>query len=175
MKRDNGLSIVALIITIVILLVVAVFAYIKIFGENGILRKYNESETEYNKEEIVEKINTIVKQKYIFDTKYCSENNKKLEEFYNTEYIIQYLKDNEVIEELKDINDNIVVDQYYINPNKLNGDLATNVINENGSDSNGTKVFKLKKVENEDKYKIWFVDKYGEEEELGELIVTPET
>ena len=76
MKRDNGLSIVALIITIVILLVVAVFAYIKIFGENGILRKYNESETEYNKEEIVEKINTIVKQKYIFDTKYCSENNK---------------------------------------------------------------------------------------------------
>ena len=65
--------------------------------------------------------------------------------------------------------------QYYINPNKLNGDLATSVINENGSDSNGTKVFKLKKVENEDKYKIWFVDKYGEEEELGELIITPET
>ena len=66
----------------------------------------------------------------------------------------------------------MVEDQYYIKPNALKGDIATSVINENGSESNGTKVYKIKKIE--EKYLIYFVDKYGEEEELGELILNPE-
>ena len=45
-------------------------------------------------------------------------------------------------------------------------------VKQNGSEGNGTKVFKIKKVE--DKYMIYFVDKYGEEQELGELIIKPE-
>ena len=49
---------------------------------------------------------------------------------------------------------------------------VTSVVNENGSDSNGTKVFKIKKVE--EKYMIYFVDKFGEETELGELVIKPE-
>mgnify|MGYP003290657948 CR=1 FL=1 len=36
-------------------------------------------------------------------------------------------------------------DQYYIKPDSLKTDLATDVINENGSESNGTKVYKIKK------------------------------
>ena len=46
------------------------------------------------------------------------------------------------------------------------------MINENGSASNGTKVYKIKKIEG--KYWIYFVDKYGEEEKVGELILDPE-
>ena len=49
---------------------------------------------------------------------------------------------------------------------------AENEINENGSDSNGTKLFKLKKID--ERFMIYFVDKYGEEDELGELIIFPE-
>ena len=49
---------------------------------------------------------------------------------------------------------------------------STNVLNENGSNSNGTKVFKIKKLD--DNYMIYFVNKYGDEEELGELIMKPE-
>ena len=63
-------------------------------------------------------------------------------------------------------------EEYYINADSLNSDIATQVINENGSNSNGTKVFKIKKIE--DKYMIYFVDKYGEQEEIGELIMKPE-
>ena len=51
-------------------------------------------------------------------------------------------------------------------------DFSENEINENGSDSNGTKLFKIKKIE--DKFMIYFVDKDGKEEELGELIIFPE-
>ena len=36
-----------------------------------------------------------------------------------------------------------ILDEYYINPETLKSDIQENVINENGSDSNGTKVFKL--------------------------------
>ena len=72
-----------------------------------------------------------------------------------------------------DINDNLVQDQYYIRAEALKSDLATGVINENGSESNGTKVYKIKKLD--DKYMIFFVDKYGDEEELGELIIKSET
>ena len=46
-----------------------------------------------------------------------------------------------------------------------------NAINENGSESNGTKVYKIKKLDS--KYMIYFVDKYGDEEELGELVLNP--
>lgn len=172
MRKEDGLSIIALIIIIVLLVVVAVIAYNKIFGQDGIVDQYTEIDTEYNKDEIVDKMNLIVKEKYIFDTKYATENNLNIEEIYTTENLLKYLLDEGYIEELKDVNDNIVKDQYYINASNINGDLATNVINENGSDSNGTKVFKIKKIE--DKFMIYFVDKYGEETELGELIVKPE-
>ena len=115
MRREDGLSIVALIIIIVILIVVAVFAYIKIFGEKGIVTQYSESETEYNKEEIIDKLNLIVKEKYIFDSKYATENNQNIDDIYNADTLIKYLMEQEYIEELKDVNDNVVENQYYIN------------------------------------------------------------
>lgn len=85
---------------------------------------------------------------------------------------MQYLLDSNYIEQLKDIKNNPVQDQYFINPDALNSDIATGALKENGSEGNGTKIFKLKKIE--DKYLIYFVDKYGNEEELGELIMKPE-
>ena len=66
----------------------------------------------------------------------------------------------------------MVQDQYFINPDSLNSDIATNAIKENGSDGNGTKIFKIKKLDT--KYMIYFVDKYGVKEEIGELILKPE-
>ena len=116
--------------------------------------------------------NLIVKEKYVLDYKYASENNQKIEDIYSADTVIQFLLDKNYIEQLKDINDNIVENQYFINPDSLNSDIATNVINENGSNSNGTKVFKIKKID--DKYMIYFVNKYGDEEELGELVMNPE-
>ena len=82
MRKDAGFSIIGLIITIVILLVVAVIAINKIFGDNGIVSQYKEEDTEYNKNEVVENINFIIKEKYFGDYKYASENDKNINEIY---------------------------------------------------------------------------------------------
>lgn len=172
MKKEDGLSIIGLVFFIIILLIVAFFLANKIFGKDGILDKYQESDNEYNKTEIVDKLNLIIKEKYILDYKYATENQKDPAEYCNSEKLFNYLLDSGYIEQLKDINDNLVENQYYINADALNTDLATNEINKNGSESNGTKIYKIKKLE--DKYMLYFVDKYGEEEELGELVMESE-
>lgn len=171
MTREDGLSIISLIIIIVILLLVAGFAVHKIFGENGVVNKLSEADDEYNQTEIVDKLNLIVKEKYILDYKYAQENQKNIDEIYTNETVIKYLLDKKMIEEFKDVNDNLVENEYFINPEFLNTDLAVNAIKENGSEGNGTKVYKIKKIN--EKYMIYFVNKEGEEKELGELILKP--
>lgn len=169
MRREDGVSVIALIIIVVLLLCIIGAAGYKLWGT---FNEVKDNATEYNKEEIVDKLNMMIKEKYVLDYKYASENNQKIEDFYNDEYVINYLIENKFIEQLKDIEDNPVQDQFYINAEQLNSDVSTEVINENGSKSNGTKIFKLKKVD--DKYYICYVDKFGEEEQLGELILKPE-
>lgn len=169
MRKEDGLSAIALIIIIVILVVIATFAFNKV---QNVVDDLKETDVEYNKTEIVEKLNLIVKEKYVKDYKFAQENNKKIEEVYNPDIVINYLLEKNYIEQLKDINDRLVQDEYYINANSLNSDIATQVINENGSNSNGTKVFKVKKID--EKYMIYFVDKYGDQTEIGELNMSPE-
>lgn len=169
MRKQDGLSIIALVIIIAILVVIAGFIYNK---AKNVVDEFKETDTEYNKVEIVEKLNLLVKEKYIKDYQYAQEFNQKIEEVFTPEAVINYLTENNYIEQLKDIDDRLVQDEYYINANSLNSDIATQVINENGSHSNGTKVFKIKKME--DKYMMYFVDKYGEQEEIGELNMHPE-
>lgn len=172
MRKEDGLSIISLIIIIVILIVILGVAAKVVLGEGGILEKYSQADYEYNKSEIVEKLNYIIKEKYVLDYKYALENKKDINEVYSEEIVFQYLLDSGYIEQLKDINDNLVQDQYFIKPNSLNSDIATNAIRENGSKGNGTKIFKIKKIDS--KYMIYFVDKYGEEEQIGELVLKPE-
>lgn len=169
MRKEDGLSAIALILIIVILAVVATLAFNKV---QHVVDDLKETDVEYNKTEIVEKLNLIVKEKYVKDYKFAQENDKKIEEVYTPDIVINYLLEKNYIEQLKDINDRLVQDEYYINANSLNSDIATQVINENGSNSNGTKVFKVKKIE--EKYMIYFVDKYGDQTEIGELNMNPE-
>lgn len=169
MRKEDGISIIALIFIILVLAIIAGFAYNKL---QSFVTDFTENDIEYNKSEIVEKLNLIVKEKYIKDYKYAQENNKDINELYSSEAVVNYLIDSNYIEQLRDIDDRLVQDEYYINADSLNSDIATQVINENGSNSNGTKVFKIKKFD--EKYMIYFVDKYGNQEEIGELNMKPE-
>ena len=172
MRKEKRFSIIGLIITIIILLAIAIFAINKIFGNEGIVSQYKEEDTEYNKHEVVEKLNLIIKEKYFGDYKYAQENKKDINEIYTEEAVWAFLMENNYINELKDINDNVVANEYYINTEYLNRDIVSYEVNKNGSEGNGTKVFKIKKIDT--KCMIYFVDKYGEEEELGELIMHPQ-
>ena len=173
MRKGDGSSIAGMFFVIIILIVLAFFAGDKILGKDGLLDKITEVDNEYNKVEIVDSLNLVIKEKYVLDYKYAIENNLNPDEICTSDNFFKYLLESGYIEQLKDINDNLVQDQYYIRAESLKSDLATGVINENGSGSNGTKVYKIKKLE--DKYMIFFVDKYGDEEELGELIINTET
>ena len=173
MRKGDGLSIAGMFVLIIILIVLAFLAGDKIFGKDGVVDKITEVDNEYNKTEIVDSLNLVIKEKYVLDYKYALENKLNIDEICTTDNFFKYLLENGYIEQLKDINDNLVQDQYYIRAESLKSDLATGVINQNGSESNGTKVYKIKKIE--DKYMIYFVDKYGDEEELGELIINPGT
>ena len=173
MRKGDGLSIAGMFLLIIALIALAFFAGDKIFGKDGVMDKITEADNQYNKVEIVDSLNLIVKEKYVLDYKYAIENNLNPDEICTTDNIFKYLLETGYIEQLKDINDNLVQDQYYIRAEALKSDLATGVINENGSESNGTKVYKIKKLD--DKYMNFFVDKYGDEEELGELIIKSET
>lgn len=172
MRKEDGTSLISLIIIVVIIIAVLGIAFKVVLGKGGILEKYSQADYEYNKSEIVEKLNYMIKEKYVLDYKYALENSKSIDEIYSEEIVFQYLLDNGYIEQLKDIEDNLVQDQYFINPESLNTDIATNALRENGSEGNGTKIFKIKKIE--DKYMIYYVDKYGEEEEIGQLVLNPE-
>ena len=57
------------IFLIVILLAIAFFAVNKIFGKGGMVEKYKEADNEYNKTEIVDNLNLIIKEKYVLDYK----------------------------------------------------------------------------------------------------------
>ena len=172
MRKDGGFSAIALIITIIIIIIIAVIAINKLIGDDGIIRQYKQEDTEYNKTEVVEKLNLIIKEKYFGDYKYAQENKKNIDEIYTEEAVFNYLLENNYIEELRDINDNLVSNEYYIKTESLNRDIVSYEVNPNGSDGNGTKEFKIKKVDT--KYMIYFVDKYGNEEELGELVMHPQ-
>lgn len=172
MRKDGGFSAIALIITIIIIIIIAIIAINKLIGDDGIIRQYKQEDTEYNKTEVVEKLNLIIKEKYFGDYKYAQENKKNIDEIYTEEAVFNYLLENNYIEELRDINDNLVSNEYYIKTESLNRDIVSYEVNPNGSAGNGTKVFKIKKVDT--KYMIYFVDKYGNEEELGELVMHPQ-
>ena len=172
MRKDGGFSAIALIITIIIIIIIAVIAINKLIGDDGIIRQYKQEDTEYNKTEVVEKLKLIIKEKYFGDYKYAQENKKNIDEIYTEEAVFNYLLENNYIEELRDINDNLVSNEYYIKTESLNRDIVSYEVNPNGSAGNGTKVFKIKKVDT--KYMIYFVDKYGNEEELGELVMHPQ-
>ena len=173
MRKGDGLSIAGMFFIIIVLIALAIFAGDKIIGKDGLLDKITAADNEYNKVEIVDSLNLIIKEKYVLDYKYAIENKVNPDDICTTENFFKYLLESGYIEQLKDINDNLVQDQYYIRAQALKSDLATGVINENGSGSNGTKIYKIKKLE--EKYMIFFVDKYGDEEELGELIINTET
>ena len=104
MRKEDGLSILGLIFLIVILLAIAFFAVNKIFGKGGMVEKYKEADNEYNKTEIVDNLNLIIKEKYVLDYKYAIENNLNPEEVCTAEKYFQYLLDSGYIEQLKILN-----------------------------------------------------------------------
>ena len=158
MGKENGLAYQVLVLVIIFVIAVAGVLINKIVGKNGVLDRVAEVETEYSKEDILEKINYVVTQKFIELNNEAKASNRNISELYNSEVVIEFLKQNLMIEETYDAAGNFQKDVYVINVEKLKGE-------EESSKTVGE--FKLEKIEN--KYMVVYYEEANRAKEIGEL------
>ena len=158
MNRENGFAYQFLVLIIIIIIAVAGVIINKVVGKNGMMNQVAEVETKYNKEDVLEKINNKITQKFIELNNTAKENNQKISDLYNADIVIEFLKQNLFIQEIKDEEGNVVGDKYLINADKLYDEEEKVTIE--GS-------FQLEKVE--EKFMVVYYDNNENREEVGEL------
>lgn len=71
LKNNKGITLIALVITIIVLLILAGVSIAMLTGNNGILTRANEAKTANTKAEVVDKVNMSIQAayaKYVADT-----------------------------------------------------------------------------------------------------------
>jgi len=165
--NHKGSSLISLVITIIILIAIASLGVFLTLGEDGILKQVSDEEIEFNKNEVLKQLNTILTQKYIED--YHKESGNNIEQYYNEEEIIKFLKENNYIEnnyepEKQEKTEN----RYYIHVENLKSDINQFALSKNGNnEGNGKNLFYLQKEES--KFFVYYITLGGETEQIGEL------
>ncbi len=158
MKEENGFAYQILVLMIIIVIAVAGVVINKIVGKNGMLNRVAEVETEFSKEDVLEKINHKVRQKFIEINNEAKASNRNILEMYNTDMVIEFLKQNFVIEETKDEEGKFQEGIYHINVGKLQDE---------EKEIHYVGKFQLEKREN--KYIVIWYNEEGKSQEVGEL------
>lgn len=160
MGKENGFAYKIVILLIIIIIAVAGVLINKIVGKNGMINKVAEVETEYSKEEVLERINYKVTQKFIEINNEAKANNGNIAEMYNSDVVIEFLKQSLIIEETYDENGNFQDGIYHINIGKLEDE---------EKEIHYVGRFQLEKKE--EKYMVVWYDEQGNSQEVGELQV----
>ncbi len=93
MRNNEGKAFLKLLIVIVILFLIGFMAYKWAIGRDGIITKVTTDEKEYNQSEVLQEINVIITQKYLEAySKATSGGENKIEQFYNADKVMLYLK-----------------------------------------------------------------------------------
>ena len=93
MKQNNGLTLIALVITIIVLLILAGVSLALTIGNNGILSRATTVESTYNQSEVLEELKTLTAEKYL--AAYNETLGKDLETKYNTDILLRDFFDTE--------------------------------------------------------------------------------
>lgn len=158
MGRENGFTYQILVLIVIIIIAIAGVCINKVVGKKGVIDRVTTVETEYSKEEVLEKINHKITQKFIEINNQAKLENKSISELYNSDVVINYLIESGVIEPENDETGNIKENSYKINIDNLKED-------DDKTQYSGD--FKLEKIE--EKYKVVFYDKEGKSEQIGDL------
>lgn len=158
MEKENGFAYQILVLIIIIVIAIAGVVINKIVGKNGVLDRVVEVETEYSKETVLEKINYKITQKFIEINNEAKVNNRNISEMYNSDVVIEFLKQNFIIEETYDEDGDFIEGVYLIDVEKLKED--DKQINYDGT-------FKLEKKD--DKYVVVYYNDKNHGQEVGEL------
>ena len=159
-------KILTLIITIIIVIGIIVAVVIFVFGENGVLTKATEGEAEWNKKEVLEEINILLKPIYVEAHKSSVESGRHIDEFYNPNIIVIKFKEKNIIENYKDIDGNEIEGKYYVKVDSLKGDVSQYGTGENGSEKD---MFVIEWGDNG--YVVNYYDNKSELEYIGPLEV----
>lgn len=178
MGKNAGKAFAQLIIIIAILIFIIFVAYKMAVGRDGIITKVTTEEEKYNKTEVLEEINFIITEKYLDAySKATAGGENKIEEFYNNEKIIAYLKgysggedgniNYEEAPDKKVIIEDLVGQEncYFVKIENLKSELSGYGIGENAEDSND--YFFIKQEEN--KFNLYYKNTNSEIEQIGEL------
>lgn len=160
MGKENGFAYKIVILLIIIIIAVAGVLINKIVGKNGMINKVAEVETEYSKEEVLERINYKVTQKFIEINNEAKANNGNIAEMYNSDVVIEFLKQSLIIEETYDEKGNFQDGIYHINIGKLEDE---------EKEIHYVGRFQLEKKE--EKYMVVWYDEQGNSQDVGELQV----
>ena len=95
MLKENGFTYKFMVLIIIIVIAIAGVVINKVVGRDGMITQVTEVENKYSKADVLEKINYKITQKFIELNNTAKENNQKISDLYNTEVILQFLKDNE--------------------------------------------------------------------------------
>ena len=185
MENNKGLTLVALVITIIILLILAGVSLNVTIGDNGVLTKAKTVEIEYNKAEVLEELNIVNSEKYLDAYGKASKKGQvSIGDYYSGEKVIKFLlgysmdddgnistainSDDAYITELKDesFERDEGKDYYFIYLNKLKRD-----IDKYGKGNNGeTKdYFYIKCLDDSEEYTVCYRNLDEQEEEIGKL------
>ena len=154
MKEQDGLSHIAMVIIIVILVIIGFVAYKFLMGKEGLIQEIVVEEENFSQKEVLEEINKMVTEKYL--EIYNANLGGNIEASYNTDVIISYFEE---IGLLSTTNPDITYDEngykvYEIDINKLNRDVSKNQIAnlESNISSHSTEVYALRRaiITNED-------------------------
>jgi len=154
MFKEDGLVYQLLILGIIIVIAGAGVLINKVIGKDGMVNSLAQVENNYTKEDVLEKINYKVTQKFIELNNVAHENGQNISEIYNSDVVINFLLENEIIIGTE------FEGRYCIDINRLNDEQ---------SEEKDTNNYRLEKRENG--YMITYYDENSEMEDLGELQV----
>ena len=151
--KNRGVTLIALIITIIILLILAGISLTALVGDNGILTRAASVEEEYSKGELEEQLTMLINEKLVDAYEKINQNTETSEDIstqFNEEILINYLTDPnsdgsdddayieieynaEVISPVKTAEDEsfVLYDAYYIYATRIASSLDTIGIGEN--------------------------------------------
>ena len=158
MYKENGFAYQVLALIIIIIIAIAGVLINKVVGRNGVINRVAEVETEFNKEDILEKINYKVTQKFIELNNEAKASGRSISEIYNSDVVIEFLKQSFIIEQTYDEEGNVQEGVFLIDVEKLKED-------DDGTNYQGT--FKLEKIQ--EKYMVVYYNENGKSKEVGEL------
>lgn len=188
MKNNKGLTLVALVITIIVLLILAGVSLNMIMGENGILTRATTVEVTYNKGEVIEEINILATEKYLnaYNEASAAGDIENFNNYYNPTKVINYFlgknddgTDNpgakKFIEPLSGFTDTKDDTRYFIIISSLGRNIEKYAKGANNVNNNDYFYIKATKDDSNNivTAKVMYKDLEGNIEEIGDLIFNP--